>query len=85
MRTVVLCPATQAHRDAVVQSVHNAASLDSDLASLIQGHTDVSILLASLGAPLQGPWQQRSEGLGPYGTLVGLAGPIWSKEFDEFL
>ena len=41
--------------------------------------------LASLGAPLQGPWQQRSEDLGPYGTLVGLAGPIWSKEFDEFL
>ena len=52
---ILECPATQAHRDVVVQSVHKAASLDSDLASLIKGQTDVSVLLASLGAPLQGP------------------------------
>ena len=74
---VMECPHTRPVRTAVLDSVRAHAVTDSQLSSLIAGQEDLSVLHASLGASLPGPWKQVSTG--PYSTLVGLAGPIWSK------
>ena len=76
-------PQYMAQRDRIMQSVHDAAHGDSDLASLIGGHSKASVLAASLGAPLEGPWRQIPDDMGPYSTLVGLAGPLWAEGFSE--
>lgn len=80
---VLECPHTQPARAAVMDSARVASQSDSQLNSLILNQSEVSVLKASLGASIPGPW--RRTGSGPYNTLVGLAGPIWSRELASFL
>ena len=80
---VLECPTYGPARAAVLDTIKAHAASDSQLASLINGHSELSILLASLGAPLPGPWKLLV--CGPYSTLVGLAGPIWSKGLHSLL
>ena len=77
------CPAYAASRARVMQTLHGAARKDSDLRRLMSGHDEASVLAASLGAPLTGAWRQDPLDMGPYSTMVGLAGPVWAAEFSE--
>ena len=77
------CPLTAPVRKAVADAAHAASLTDPLLKSLLHGHDEQSIALASLGAPLAGPWKKL--GTGPYSTLVGLAGPLWAKGLASHL
>ena len=80
---VLSCPHTALARMAVTDCVKSHAMNDSLLSSLTSGQDAQSILLASLGASLPGPWKRL--GAGPYNTLVGLAAPMWAKGFSHLL
>ena len=80
---VLSCPHTALARMAVTDCVKSHAMKDSLLSSLTSGQDAQSILLASLGASLPGPWKRL--GAGPYNTLVGLAAPMWAKGFSHLL
>ena len=82
-RLVMECPLTNPARTAVLDRIRSHAVSDSLLSSLVYGQDAQSILCASLGAPLPGPWKRLSAG--PYNTLVGLAGPMWAKGFSDLL
>ena len=80
---VMECPHTLPVRKAVLAKVKDAGLRDSHLKSLTRGHSDLSVLQASLGGTLSGPWKR--VGTGPYNTLVTLAGPLWAKGLRRFL
>ena len=79
---VMECPITQPARCAVLDSIRVAAQSDPQVSALISGQDDLSVLKATLGAQI-GPWRQ--VGAGPYNTIMGLAGPIWSRGLNAYL
>lgn len=80
---VMECPHTAPTRKAVIDTVQSHAMSDSLLSSLIAGQSEESVLKATLGAPLCGPW--KNLGVGPYNTLVDLASPVWAKRLSHLL
>ena len=84
MKTLVImeCPHTAPARCAVIDSIRAAAQSDPQVKHLVQGQSDLSVLKATLGVQI-GPW--KGVGAGPYNTIMGLAGPIWSRELKAYL
>ena len=83
MHVAMECPHTLPVREAILAKAKDTGLKDSRLRSLLMGHPESSILKASLGASLNGPWKR--VGTGPYNTLVTLAGPIWAKGLKSYL
>ena len=79
---IMECPHTAPARCAVLDSIRVAAQSDPQVKHLVQGQSDLSVLKATLGAQI-GPW--KGVGAGPYNTIMGLAGPIWSRELKAYL
>ena len=77
------CPLNQASRTAILDAIRVQAGKDSRLRRQLRNADGPSILRATLGARL--PTVPRAEAAEAQKSLMGFAGPLWAREFQDKL